>query len=79
MWFQTYFGVDVDSIADPVRRSAMRTMIKTYGQTPKQLFKQPHPPATAGAKVTERAKHRKVGLEAVEMGHTQQEYVHSFT
>ncbi|KAK3092886.1 hypothetical protein FSP39_008387 [Pinctada imbricata] len=39
----TYFGMDVDSVKDPLRRHALRTMIKTYGQTPKQLFKQPHP------------------------------------
>jgi len=41
--FQTYFGIDVDSIADPVGRNATRTMIKTYGQTPKQLFRHVHP------------------------------------
>ena len=40
---QTYFGVDVDSIEDPVRRNALRTMIRTYGQTPKMLFSAPHP------------------------------------
>ena len=42
-FFQTYFGVDVDSIEDVVRRKAVKTMIKTYGQTPKQLFNTPHP------------------------------------
>ena len=41
--FQTYFGKDVDSIADPVRRQALKTMVKTYGQTPRQLFRSPHP------------------------------------
>ena len=45
---QTYFGVDVDSIEDPVRRRAVKTMIKTYGQTPKQLFKGPHPQQGSG-------------------------------
>ena len=40
---QTYFGIEVDNIADPVRRNAIKTMIKTYGQTPKQLFRIPHP------------------------------------
>ncbi|CAH1790633.1 unnamed protein product [Owenia fusiformis] len=39
----TYFGVNVDDIADPVRRNAIRTMVKTYGQTPKQLFTSAHP------------------------------------
>lgn len=41
--FQTYFGTDVDKISDPLRRTAIKTMIKTYGQTPKQLFKTTHP------------------------------------
>ncbi|KAL0267522.1 UNVERIFIED_CONTAM: hypothetical protein PYX00_009770 [Menopon gallinae] len=39
----TYCGFDVESISDPVERTAWETMVKTYGQTPKQLFKQPHP------------------------------------
>ncbi|TRY64090.1 hypothetical protein TCAL_10775 [Tigriopus californicus] len=42
----TYYGFDLDSIKDPVERIARATMIKTYGQTPKQLFKQPHPLTT---------------------------------
>jgi len=40
---QSYFGVEVESIADPVKRNAVRTMIRTTGQTPKQLFTAPHP------------------------------------
>ena len=39
----TYFGVDIDAEQDPVKRQALETMIKTYGQTPRQLFTQPHP------------------------------------
>ncbi|ESP02686.1 hypothetical protein LOTGIDRAFT_177027, partial [Lottia gigantea] len=39
----TYFGFDVSKIKDPLRRQALLTMIKTYGQTPKQLFRSPHP------------------------------------
>ncbi|KAJ8308471.1 hypothetical protein KUTeg_013345 [Tegillarca granosa] len=39
----TYFGIDVNSVRDPVKRHALRTMVKTYGQTPKQLFRNPHP------------------------------------
>ncbi|XP_078001240.1 lysosomal-trafficking regulator-like [Glandiceps talaboti] len=42
----TYFGLDVSSIDDPVKRRAMETMIKTYGQTPRQLFTHPHPHRT---------------------------------
>ena len=32
----TYFGRDIDSEDDPVKRTALETMIKTYGQTPRQ-------------------------------------------
>ena len=53
---QTYFGVDVESISDPLKRRAVETMIRTYGQTPKQLFKTPHRSrdntSTAEAEVT---------------------------
>ncbi|XP_064622032.1 lysosomal-trafficking regulator-like isoform X2 [Lineus longissimus] len=44
----TYFGVNVDAIQDPLKRKAMETMIKTYGQTPKQLFDSPHSPYQFG-------------------------------
>ena len=40
---QTYFGIDTSTIEEPVRRRAVETMIKTYGQTPKQLFQGLHP------------------------------------
>ncbi|XP_066923807.1 lysosomal-trafficking regulator-like [Clytia hemisphaerica] len=39
----TYFGVDVTSIKDAIHRRALETMIETYGQTPLQLFVNPHP------------------------------------
>ncbi|XP_063958609.1 lysosomal-trafficking regulator-like isoform X1 [Lytechinus pictus] len=39
----TYFGLDTRTITDHTRRRAVETMIKTYGQTPKQLFPNPHP------------------------------------
>ncbi|XP_010786581.1 lysosomal-trafficking regulator isoform X1 [Notothenia coriiceps] len=38
----TYFGMDVSSVEDPVQRRALETMIKTYGQTPRQLFNACH-------------------------------------
>ena len=41
--FQTYFGIDTTCIKDPVKQKAVETMIKTYGQTPKQLFVNYHP------------------------------------
>lgn len=40
--FQTYFGMDVSAVEDPVQRRALETMIKTYGQTPRQLFSASH-------------------------------------
>ncbi|KAI1894637.1 hypothetical protein AGOR_G00117810 [Albula goreensis] len=38
----TYFGMDVSKVEDPVQRRALETMIKTYGQTPRQLFSSAH-------------------------------------
>uniref|UniRef100_A0A663FCT5 Lysosomal trafficking regulator n=1 Tax=Aquila chrysaetos chrysaetos TaxID=223781 RepID=A0A663FCT5_AQUCH len=38
----TYFGMDVSAVEDPVQRRALETMIKTYGQTPRQLFPSAH-------------------------------------
>ncbi|XP_058802324.1 lysosomal-trafficking regulator isoform X2 [Phymastichus coffea] len=39
----TYYGFNVDQIADPLERQAWETMVKTYGQTPAQLFRAAHP------------------------------------
>ncbi|XP_034950425.1 lysosomal-trafficking regulator [Chelonus insularis] len=39
----TYYGFNVDQIADPLERDAWETMVKTYGQTPAQLFTTSHP------------------------------------
>lgn len=39
----TYYGFDVEKIKDPLERQAWETMVKTYGQTPAQLFKSAHP------------------------------------
>ncbi|XP_018118608.1 lysosomal-trafficking regulator isoform X3 [Xenopus laevis] len=38
----TYFGMDVSAVEDPVQRRALETMIKTYGQTPRQIFHSAH-------------------------------------
>uniref|UniRef100_A0A3Q2NZ63 Lysosomal trafficking regulator n=1 Tax=Fundulus heteroclitus TaxID=8078 RepID=A0A3Q2NZ63_FUNHE len=43
----TYFGMDVSAVEDPVQRRALETMIKTYGQTPRQLFNATHTSRTA--------------------------------
>ncbi|XP_011300955.1 lysosomal-trafficking regulator isoform X2 [Fopius arisanus] len=39
----TYYGFNVDQIEDPAEREAWETMVKTYGQTPAQLFRGSHP------------------------------------
>ena len=40
----TYEGaVDIDKITDPVEKKATIEIINNFGQTPKQLFKKPHP------------------------------------
>ncbi|XP_014251875.1 lysosomal-trafficking regulator isoform X2 [Cimex lectularius] len=39
----TYFGFDPESINDPIACSARKSMVRLYGQTPKQLFDHPHP------------------------------------
>jgi hypothetical protein len=40
----TYEGsVNIDEIADPIQRAATMSIIDNFGQTPKQLFKKPHP------------------------------------
>ena len=40
----TYEGaIDVDAITDPIARRATEDMISNFGQTPSQLFKEPHP------------------------------------
>ncbi|XP_033121073.1 lysosomal-trafficking regulator-like isoform X2 [Anneissia japonica] len=51
----TYFGIDTTKIEDPLKRRALETMIKTYGQTPKQLFRQPHPQRFEPEKLSEAA------------------------
>ena len=39
--------VDLEKIEDPVEKKAIRVQINEFGQTPKQLFKIPHPPRMA--------------------------------
>ncbi|XP_050573868.1 lysosomal-trafficking regulator isoform X4 [Bombus affinis] len=39
----TYYGFNVEQIADPLERQAWETMVRTYGQTPAQLFTVAHP------------------------------------
>lgn len=43
MYLQTYYGgMDIESVTDTTQQAAMRTMVKTYGQMPAQLFRDPH-------------------------------------
>jgi len=45
----TYFGMDTTLVEDELKRVALETMVKTYGQTPRKLFSQPHPPRTSNS------------------------------
>ena len=46
----TYEGsVDIESITDVTQKRAIELQINEFGQTPKQLFKIPHPPRSAPA------------------------------
>lgn len=48
----TYEGaVDIDAIEDVVTKEATIAQISSYGQTPKQLFKRPHPERDVGAQM----------------------------
>ena len=52
---QTYYGadgIDIDSITDYTQQEAMRAMVKTYGQMPLQLFREPHPPRSKSPVLT---------------------------
>lgn len=43
-YYLTYEGaVDIEAIADPGERAVVELQINEFGQTPKQLFKIPHP------------------------------------
>ena len=35
--------MDLDNITDPVERKAIEGMINNFGQTPRQLLRDPHP------------------------------------
>ena len=43
-----YYGFDLDSIDNSQTREAVERMIRTYGQTPKLIFQNPHPARGAG-------------------------------
>ena len=47
----TYYGFNVEQIADPLERQAWETMVRTYGQTPAQLFRAAHPLPTQNLSV----------------------------
>jgi hypothetical protein len=53
-----YFGYRVDLITDVVHRKAIETMIKTWGQTPKQLFDSAHPQQTVSAMARPSSSHQ---------------------
>ena len=43
-YYLSYEGaVDIESVTDPMERKGLEAQINEFGQTPKQLFKEPHP------------------------------------
>lgn len=51
----TYYGsdgIDFESITDPCQQAAIKAMVKTYGQMPLQLFREPHPPRDKASVLT---------------------------
>ncbi|KAL0880570.1 hypothetical protein ABMA27_001801 [Loxostege sticticalis] len=54
----TYYGFDPMSLEDEVDRTAAAAMVRTYGQAPRQLLRQPHPHAAHD--LTTRAPHRQL-------------------
>jgi hypothetical protein len=44
-YYLTYEGaVDIESIKDPLQKEAVKAQVTHFGQTPSQLFKEPHEP-----------------------------------
>eukprot|EP00210_Caulerpa_lentillifera_P008159 g7792.t1 len=44
-YYLSYEGaVDIEQVEDPIERKGLEAQINEFGQTPKQLFKHPHPP-----------------------------------
>lgn len=63
----TYEGsVDLDEVSDPLQRRAMELQINEFGQTPKQLFKIPHPPRVVPETQVPRLLNRQNSLWSVE-------------
>ncbi len=47
-------GVNIDDITDPLQRAATISTIDNFGQTPRQLFRKPHPQRRVCTGVTAR-------------------------
>ena len=50
-------AVDLDAITDPIERQAVEGMINHFGQTPCQLFKEPHPVRLSPLEVLSKSKY----------------------
>ena len=49
--FHCYFyegNIDLSTLTDPLRKSAVKGFINNFGQAPKQIFTRPHPPRQVG-------------------------------
>ena len=57
-YYCSYDGaVDLDAISDPVERQAVEGMINHFGQTPCQLFKEPHPARLSQSEALSKSKY----------------------
>lgn len=45
--FQTYIDFSISDVSDPVEKIALETMVRTYGQMPRQLLTTPHPSSSS--------------------------------
>lgn len=51
--YLTYEGeIDLNKVSDPIEKRALEIQIQEFGQTPRQLFKIPHPPRNGQVNVT---------------------------
>lgn len=75
----TYEGqVDLDSIENPIEKRAVKIQINEYGQTPKQLFKLPHPSRDGdeGLVIENRKEDEEIMKENEEFAKAIQEKIH---
>ena len=59
-------AVNLDKIKDPKERASYESMIKNFGQTPSQLFREPHPRRLSPEEALKATRHK------IDLGETSQ-------